>query len=143
MTLIDGFCFVYTLSHNGTIFYVGKTKNVAVRYGLHLNNRKDCELVKHIQGIIQIGELPKLCIITYCPDLEAWDVEHTLITCLTIGGQLLLNYVDTARKQFLSRKPPVIKKHAYLEIKEAQQVFVKKASTHSAYYRPHIRRINS
>ncbi len=83
--------FIYTLSYNGNVFYVGKTNDICRRFSMHITSKKNFPLNIHIRSIISQGYLPILNIITYQPNPYAARLERLLIQSLSNGGQKLFN----------------------------------------------------
>lgn len=136
---ISDYEFVYALTHEGNIFYVGKCKNVAVRYTSHLCNRTDRELGTYVRSILTAGKFPILHIITFRPSREAESVEETLIKCMTTGGHKLLN---SQHSRPPSKNPNnTTRKDICTHIKEEQQMYMDMASGYRGFYQPSIRNV--
>lgn len=140
MRSIEGFYFVYTLSYNDHVFYIGCCQDVVRRYSQHLN-KKNGPMASHINTIKNKGHLPTLNIITFRPEIEARSVEEALIKCLSIGGHKLFNnqhyrFVD---KPILNKG----KKEACKILSKEQEYFRTIAQSWHSYYRPSIRKIET
>ena len=137
--LEKGLYFVYCLSHNGNIFYVGMTKNVLSRYKTHLSNTRPSPLRDYIKSILEAGELPTLTVVTYQRYIEAESIEATLIKCMSIGGQRLFNC-----QHFRGEKINTYtnRKDKYKAIEAIQNEYKLKVERYGAYYCPSIRQTN-
>jgi predicted GIY-YIG superfamily endonuclease len=131
--------FVYTLSYDNVIFYIGCSKDVVKRYKVHLACKKYCSLYNFINKIKSTGNVPVLNIITFSPRQEALSIERTLIKCIDIGGQKLLNTqnVPSGIKNIFYGD----KKTAIEAVKERQAFYIKTLTTYQAYYKPYIERV--
>ena len=135
----DDLYFVYCLSHNGNIFYIGRTKNVLSRYKSHLNNKRPSHLRDYIKSILEAGELPTLTVITYQRYIEAESVEETLIKCMSIGGQRLFNCQHFRGEKINSYNK---RKEKYKAIEAIQNEYKLKVENYEAYYCPSIKQTN-
>lgn len=128
--------FVYTLSHKGSIFYVGSTKDVVKRYAMHLNRKGDFPIVEFIKTILDVGDFPTLSIITYQERSYAYNIEETLIKCMSIGGQKLFNC-----QHFRGEEAKIYKtrKAKYKAIKAEQDAYHLLVKHYSAFYSPTIK----
>ena len=132
--------FVYTLSYEGNIFYVGCTKDVVTRYKMHVNRKGDFQIVEYIKTILDKGHFPTLSIITYQEKQYANSVEETLIKCMSIGGQRLFN---CQHYRFEEVATPTNKKSKVKSIKAAQEQYHKLVKGYRAFYSPQIDRSNT
>lgn len=131
---IDKMYFVYTLSHNGVIFYVGCTKNVRKRYMQHISKGNKQETGNKIRSIIDAGEMPELNIITYTLFVHARNIEETLIKCITAGGQHLYN-TQCAGSCIINQNMPLnSRKQAIDCITIKQNKYIKKYNNHEGFY---------
>lgn len=87
--------FIYSLSCEGQIFYIGKTKNMAARYIAHLSAHPLTTVGKHINTLLAAGKAIKMHQIDYLAEKEAWEREREmkLIYDLSKAGQSICNYV--------------------------------------------------
>lgn len=132
----DGYFFVYALSHEDCIFYIGCTKNIKRRYLTHLNPKNIGPMAQFIQSILSKGEIPTLKVITYCPRLEAHSVEEVLIKCLNIGGHKLYNTQHCKPRKIDKWNN---KKEAIKNLINTQNTFF---SSRWGYYKPYIKNID-
>lgn len=135
----EGYYFVYTLSYNGNIFYIGCCKDIVKRYTQHLNNKKG-NLAAYITSIKETGNLPELNVITFRPQIEAHSVEETLIKCVSVGGHKLFNvqhYRYEPKKEYSKSK-----KQACQLLKQEQNRYKEMVKLYQGYYSPSIRKIN-
>lgn len=91
LPLLDSMYFVYTLSHNGQLFYIGCTKDILLRYQQHLNKSTNKLIRAKIAEILAAGQMPVLNVLTYTNKNHAFNIEEVLLKCLTIGGHKVLN----------------------------------------------------
>lgn len=83
--------YIYTLSHNGSVFYVGISKNVGKRFRGHLSCQDMCTGDK-IYWIRHAGELPTLEILNAVrTQREAEGIETSIIRHLCIMHNKLCN----------------------------------------------------
>lgn len=139
MKSIDGYYFVYTLSYDGNVFYIGCCKDIVKRYAQHIN-KKDGAMAEYITGIKAKGHLPDLNIITFRPELESRSVEESLIKCISIGGHRLFNLVHyrPANKPICDKR----KKDVYKMLAKEQEELKTTAQGYRGYYRPSIRKMD-
>ena len=88
--------FVYSLSHNGQVFYIGCTKDIHKRYKQHIKHTwQPTANAKYIADLLQQGIFPEINIIDYLPECEAMVKEIVLIKMFNKAGQKLTNYQNT------------------------------------------------
>jgi hypothetical protein len=129
----DQWYFVYTLSYEDKIFYVGLSKSPARRYAEHVNNKTICPVADYIREILNSGNWPLLNIITYQPYNYAESIESTMIILLTSGGQKILNTNLTTNRKLLKASN---RKEFLKAIKQDAQSYVDKVNSGMAYYHP-------
>ena len=132
----DQWYFVYTLSYEDKIFYVGLTKSPARRYAEHVNNKDKCPVANYIRDILNSGNWPLLNIITYQPYTYAESIESTMIILLSSGGQKILNTNLVTTRQLLSAGN---RKDFLKAIRAEQQSYIDKANSGKGYYHPTFR----
>lgn len=116
---MDEMRFVYTLTDNGRVFYVGCTKDIHKRYLQHCGTNVLSETYRYIQNVMIEGRMPQIHIIHYLPANEAHFKEAALI-CLFIGcGQTLCNgtFTDYRSRIKIERNPFTITRHKLLNVK--------------------------
>src|SRR6185503_8739197 len=116
--------FIYSLSCEDSIFYIGKTKNLAQRYIGHLSCDGSTNVGRHISKLMAEGKKIVIKYIDYLPDRKAWEREMQLISDLTRGGQILFNSVFTWHPCWDHDKVPnnLSKKQMIIFLKYQQQV---------------------
>src|ERR1700761_8010891 len=105
--MIEGYEFVYALSSNGQVFYIGRTKDVCTRYDQHLSSGKHpkTRVARYISILMAFGHIPIIRIIDYLPADEAQKSEDNLICSLKRSGQDLLNGSSRVESQYFNRWP--------------------------------------
>lgn len=83
--------YVYSLSCDGNVFYIGVTKNMLVRYKQHL------AAWRYIRQLLADNKVVHINHIAYLPNEEAKKKEKELIYSLTKMGQKLLNNTSSWR----------------------------------------------
>ena len=83
--------YVYSLSHNNAVFYIGCAKDLKERYKGHVYHRQPTEVSKYIFSLLDSGEYPQMNIMYYLPEEEAFKKESELIELFAKSGQYLLN----------------------------------------------------
>lgn len=83
--------YVYCLTYNGKIFYIGCAENMRKRYYQHTKINTLTLVGKYIKEIIKKGELPDMRLLDYLPAKEAFKLECTLIQVFIDSGIELLN----------------------------------------------------
>ncbi len=86
--------FVYSLSFEGDVFYIGKCKDLAARYAAHMGTSKYPEgypTGAKIATIIKSGGCPEIRIIDYLEAEQAIKRENELISLFFKAGQSLTN----------------------------------------------------
>lgn len=108
-------CFIYSLSHNNVIFYIGKSCNPHARYRLHIASakHKKTDTAKKICEIIDSGEYPSLNILKYLNEDMAANMEIFLITSIHASGQKLTNQTCTTQPKPQTTPKLTSKKMAY------------------------------
>lgn len=94
MCMIKNMSFVYSLSCDNSVFYIGMTKDIAVRYLAHINShkgRKPSPVAKHIGLLLENNKQIALNIISYLPTDKASKKEADLIHDFTCAGHHILN----------------------------------------------------
>jgi len=105
--MIKGYEFIYALSSNGQVFYIGRTKDVCKRYDQHLLSGKSpkTRVARYISILVAFGHTPIIRIIDYLPAKEAKESEDNLICSLKIAGQDILNGSSRVESQYFNKWP--------------------------------------
>lgn len=93
---LDNMYFVYSLSIDGHVFYIGKCKNLAARYSAHISKAKrigydDVAIIQTIRKILASGRLPLITAIYYLTLTDALNKEKELIQLFSICAHQLSN----------------------------------------------------
>lgn len=91
--MIPEMYFIYSLSCEGQIYYIGKTKDLATRYSSHLSTNEALNVSKYTAQLKSEGKQIMMNYIAYLPAKEAGEKEMKLILDLTKAGQKLQNSV--------------------------------------------------
>jgi predicted GIY-YIG superfamily endonuclease len=87
--------FVYSLSCNECVFYIGKTKNLLSRYNAHLNSYKKSgcltPVATHIKYLLENSNTIEIRVIACLPKDQAAKKEKEIIAVLSRGGHKLFN----------------------------------------------------
>jgi hypothetical protein len=93
--MIKGYRFVYSLTYDNCVFYIGCTNNIIKRYKQHLSGADNAYTITKIRlkldSILERGHFPDMNIIDYLPDKEAFELESTLIKYISLTGHILDN----------------------------------------------------
>lgn len=81
--------FIYSLSNDNCVFYIGCTKDISKRYLEHCKSTSD--VGNYIQHMFVNNKWPKITIIDYLPDDKASFKEAELITLFISCGHYLCN----------------------------------------------------
>ena len=105
--MIPGYEFVYALSHEGQVFYVGRTIDVLKRFDQHLSSgkRPKTRVSRYISILIAFGYTPVIKVINYIPAAEAHDLEEKLIQSFKLAGQDILNGSSFVETQYFNIWP--------------------------------------
>lgn len=99
--MISGMYFVYSLTCDNSVFYIGMTNNLAARYSSHLNShraKRPTAVATHIGHLLSINKVIKLIIIDYLPREEAEKKERDIIYLFSCAGHFILNEQHTLFK---------------------------------------------
>ena len=84
--------FIYSLSYNGQVFYVGATQNLYIRYNQHLRTGKSTTKTSlFIKTILDAGHTPIINIIDRLPYCDAIIMEEKIIRAFVLSGQPITN----------------------------------------------------
>jgi hypothetical protein len=121
--MIDGMCFVYALSYNGNVFYIGKAQDLAVRYKSHLRGYRCLHVHYYIKQILSMGDVPIMKPVSYLPIKDATKKEIELINLFSMAGHELLNETNLYRPAWPHQHLPLhINKQSILSyLKEYQK----------------------
>lgn len=103
--------YVYSLVVDGSVFYIGKSKELSARYAAHLNSYKKAHPTPvsiYISKLLKLGKCPEMRIIAYLPEREAAQKEIDLISLFIRAGQDIVNGTHCWMKQHSPDKIPVI-----------------------------------
>lgn|SRR5574341_1116310 len=89
--MIPGMYFVYSLSCEGYVFYIGMTNDLATRYKSHLCSKNNTRVSKHIQILNEANKIIHLTIIAHLPRSEAQKREQETIYLFSQAGHCILN----------------------------------------------------
>lgn len=81
--------YIYSLSHEGSVFYIGKTAFPLVRYKQHCSCTQNTS--DQIKKIIETGQFPLFRIICHAKGIEAQVKEREIIRLFCEAGQSLIN----------------------------------------------------
>lgn len=92
---MKGAYYIYSLSCDECIFYIGKTKNLLARYNAHLNSYRKAApitpVAEHIKRLVENSKIIEIRVIACLPDEVAAKKEKEIITILSRGGHKLFN----------------------------------------------------
>lgn len=91
LLIMDKMQFIYSLVDNGTVFYIGRTANVALRYKQHLNIKTKGHTNAYIAEMLKSNRLPEIIVIYYLPVHEAEIKEKELISLFSMAGHTIVN----------------------------------------------------
>jgi hypothetical protein len=122
--MIDDMCFIYALSYNDNVFYIGRTKDMAARYLSHIRGHECLSVSSYIKSIIKNGDTPIMQLIEYIPASLGKNREAEVIKLFTKSGHKLLNDVHTYKPAWPhDRLPPTIDKNTMIEyLQKLQQI---------------------
>jgi len=87
--------FIYSLSCNECVFYIGKTKNLLTRYNAHLNSYKRpgrlTPIATHIKYLVEKAFIIEIRVIACLPKEQAAKKEKEIIAVLSRGGHKIFN----------------------------------------------------
>lgn len=117
--------FVYALMHNGNVFYIGRTNNLATRLKAHIGSASKKEdrrtpVGSFIKSIIDNKEYPEMVSLFCLPKRDAIRIETVLIMGFCRCDYTLYNFQfnwKTFKRTNKYNKP----KEAYLRLAEIQQ----------------------
>jgi predicted GIY-YIG superfamily endonuclease len=98
--MVDNMEFVYSLSCEGNVFYIGRTKQLARRYKRHLAGYECLPVHKHIKELIKQGKVIKMHMLEYLPRPQAIRKESDTMYLLTKAGHKLCNSVGIYSPSF-------------------------------------------
>ena len=103
--------FVYALSYNENVFYIGITCNLKRRYKTHINKYTGLPVSVYIQELITRGNVPIMKPLCYLPKAQAHIKESEIIRLFTKSGHKLLNDLHLYIPQWkYERLPQIINK---------------------------------
>jgi predicted GIY-YIG superfamily endonuclease len=117
-------CFIYALSYNNNVFYIGITKDMAARYLSHIRGHECLRVSSYIKDIIKKGDIPIMRPLEYLPNKEAKRKESDIIKLFTKAGHNLLNDVHTYIPGWShERLPSIIDRHTMIaHLQKIQQI---------------------
>jgi predicted GIY-YIG superfamily endonuclease len=100
--------YLYTLSHNNKVFYIGITKQLELRYQQHCTGSPGTPTCEYIYWIIQDGERPDMNIINhYGTKGAALLAEYTLLRYfISISHKVCNRYPNPICNRIITCRPP-------------------------------------
>ena len=125
--LSNKMAFVYSLSYNGKVFYIGCAMDLYVRYKQHIKVGKSTTKTSlFIKQILDNNELPELNIIDRLLYDEAILLEANLIKYFSLSGQPLTNHQFKREPLYIPNNIPdiVTPKQMAKIIKYRQEMYI-------------------
>lgn len=120
--------FVYSLSNDNCVFYIGCTRDISKRYKEHCQSHND--VGNYIQYMFICNKWPAITIIDYLPDDKAYFKEAELINLFISCGHYLCNGTHNTYNTSIKPEKPAfrlkkkIKKEVIASLKELQTRYI-------------------
>lgn len=101
--------FIYSLSYQGQVFYIGVTIDMVKRYKIHLksiNQKLQNKTTLFIKKILENGDCPEINIVDRLPTQKAFELEGNLIQWISKMNQPLTNRQFKRQVLYIPKNTP-------------------------------------
>jgi predicted GIY-YIG superfamily endonuclease len=105
--MVNEMLFIYSLSCEGNVFYIGRTKHLAKRYKKHLSCSECLPVHKYISELIKADKTILMNMLYYLPYKEAVRKEMEVIHLFSKAGHKLCNTTGTHVDSWSWVKKPI------------------------------------
>lgn len=132
----DTMTFIYSLSYQGKVFYIGCAIDIHARYKQHLREGKSkTKNTLFIKDILSKGEFPELNILDRVTCYDSVELERKLIRYFSLAGQPLANHQFVTNPIYMPKNIPekVTYKDMCNIIKYRQEVYIHQKNQSNQY----------